>query len=295
MCAIGMMTSCSNEQAELPTPSIQGECGEMSLSFGSDTRATTTVSPEEANNFLITVSQTSVGDDGTDVTNVVRGPQAWGTMNKVFPVGSGYSVYAENCTKEDAESNNFNWGQKRFVGTSAEYEIKKGETTTVPVSMSVENASLCVIINPSLSNYFKESCTITLADEDRGLTWTYDNAGGMNDLGETTYGQIAYFNVDDATGTRTVTYTIKAVSTDKTIEKTGSVTLSRAKNSRLNLAYDSGFYGLELTIDEEDLYISEDHTLGAEDLIPDDCKTNGDLDNNEFVETEGGVDYDKYN
>ena len=286
-CLMGMLSACTSESGlEVQTGQDNAE-GKMALAFtgSAPTRGTTTtISPEEAKTFLITVSQ-----GGT----VVRGPQTLGTMDMRFPVGQGYSVYAESCTEADAEANNNRWGQKRFVGTSDQFGINKGQTTEVSVGMSVDNASLCVIINPSLSNYFKKSCTISVTEGDRTLVWNYDNAGKVVD-GQTIDGQVAYFNIGSE-GTRTISYTIKAVSDDKTIEKTGTVTLSRAKNSRLNLAYDSGFFNLKVNVNEEDLYVDSKLTVGPDDITQDDGATNAIGGNDDFNIDDSEVDYDQYN
>lgn len=280
------MCSCLG-QDDFMQNAENADFGKIELSFTgkNETRSsTTTISPEEAKNFLITVSQGG---------QVVRGPQTLGTMNMRFPVGQGYKVYAESCTEADAERNNNQWGQKRFVGTSEEFGISKGETTTARVGMSVDNAAMCVVINPSLENYFKESCTITLSEVDRNLCWTYDNAGKVED-GVANDGQIAYFNVGEE-GTRQITYTIVAVADSKTITKEGTITLTRAKMSRLNLAYESGFFDLTVDLSEEELYIDSDLTVGSQDIIQDDGATDGIGNNDDFYLDGSEVDYDQYN
>lgn len=280
------MCSCLG-QDDFMQNAENADFGKIELSFigKNETRSTTTtISPEEAKNFLITVSQGG---------QVVRGPQTLGTMNMRFPVGQGYKVYAESCTEADAERNNNQWGQKRFVGTSDEFGISKGETTTARVGMTVDNAAMCVVINPSLENYFKESCTITLSEVDRNLCWTYDNAGKVED-GVANDGQIAYFNVGEE-GTRQITYTIVAVADSKTITKEGTITLTRAKMSRLNLAYESGFFDLTVDLSEEELYIDSDLTVGSQDIIQDDGATDGIGNNDDFYLDGSEVDYDQYN
>lgn len=288
--ATACLTACLG-QDDFMQGNSQNEYGDIQLSLTGTTNTrstTTTISPEEAQNFLITVSQ------GTDENKtVIRGPQTLGTMSLRFPVGQNYSVYAESCTEADAESNNNYWGQKRFVGTSASFGVNKGETTEVKVGMSVDNAAMCVVIQPSLANYFKNSCTISLSEADRGLVWNYDNSGKVEN-GVTEDGQIAYFNVEE-TGTRTINYTINAVANDKTITKEGSITLSRAKMSRLNLAYDSGFFTLTLNVNSEDLYVNSELTVGPDDVIQDDGETNASGNNDEFHNDGTEVDYDQYN
>ena len=64
--------------------------GKVELSFTGKTEtrsSTTTISPEEAKNFLITVSQGG---------QVVRGPQTLGTMNMRFPVLNGIVIWVQN-------------------------------------------------------------------------------------------------------------------------------------------------------------------------------------------------------
>jgi hypothetical protein len=268
---------------------MQGEdftdYGNIELTFHGTTRATTTtISPEEAQHFLITITQ---GE------RIVRGPEALGTIDLRLPVGQGYKVYAESCSKEDAENSNEHWGQKRFTGSSAEFGINKGETTKVKVGMSVVNASLCVIINPSLSNYFKKSCTVTLSDADRGLIWNYDNAG-KTENGVSTDGQVAYFNVNEGE-TRTIHYTIIVANDNKTITKEGTVSLSRAKMVRLNLAYDSGFFNLTVKVNDDDLYVNNELNLGPENIIQDDGATDAIGGNDDFHTDGTEVDYDQYN
>lgn len=286
------LSSCLNTD-EMPFEKDNQELGAVEVSFSgnSATRSTTTtISPEEAKNFLITVSQ---GEE------VVRGPQTLGTMNMRFPVGQGYKVYAESCTEADAESNNNFWGQKRFVGTSEVFGINKGETTKVQVPMNVDNAAMCVFINSSLENYFKHSCTITITDpSDRNIVWTYANAGKMVD-GVKQDGQIAYFNINESNvneqGQRIVEYKIVAVADNNTIEKTGTLALSRAKMSRLNLAYQSGFYSLTIDIDQSELYVDNDLTVGPDDIIQDDGATDMNGNNDDFNVDDSEVDYDQYN
>ena len=159
--------------------------------------------------------------------------------------------------------------------------------------MSVDNAAMCVVIHPSLANYFKNSCTITLSETNRALQWNYDNAGKIEN-GVTTDGQIAYFNIDE-TGVREVEYTIEASSDNQTITKTGTMRLSRAKMSRLNLAYDSGFFSLTLSVNEEDLYVDNQLVVGPNDIISDKGETDVVGGHDSFNNYDSGVDYDQYN
>ena len=267
---------------------MQGEdftdYGNIELTFHGTTRATTTtISPEEAQHFLITITQ---GE------RIVRGPEALGTIDLRLPVGQGYKVYAESCSKEDAENSNEHWGQKRFTGSSAEFGINKGQTTKASIGMRVDNAAICVIIDASLASYFKEACTLDITESGRDLRWDYDNAGkGTN---ENDNGQIAYFNVDE-TNQRSIRYTITASAEGNITNSGGTITLNRAKMSRLKLKKKSGSFTLELDVNQEDLYVGQYLTIKPGDIISDDGNTDISGSNDKFESDNTVPDYDQYN
>lgn len=281
--------SCLGMDDFMQNNTNQVEYGNLELSFGSNTRSTTTtISPEEAKSFLVTVTQ----GEG-EYQKIIRGPQILGSMNLRFPVGQDYRVSAESCTEEEAESSNNFWGQKRFVGASEPFGVNKGETTKVGVGMSVHNAAMCVIMHPSLYEYFTTSCTVTLSEGDRSLAWNYENAGRVED-DVTTDGKIAYFNTNES-GIRTINYTIHAVSNDKIIDRSGAITLGRAKMSRLNLDYNAGSFSLSINVNQSDLYVDNGLTVGPDELQQDqgDSEIIGGNDDFNIDDTE--VDYDQYN
>lgn len=280
-----VVDSCHNLEDIQTEQEVTTEYGSIEVGFTGNTRATTTViSPEEAKNFLITVTQ---GD------NIVRGPQTLGTMNMRFPVGQGYKVYAESCSEADAESENNFWGKKRFTGESIEFGINKGETTKASVGMSVCNAAICVVIDKSMINYFKLSCSVSVSEGDRNLEWTYANAGTSID-GNVSEGQIAYFNIDE-TASRTIHYSIKASAQGNITDVEGTLTLTRTKMSRLLLRKESGSYALSISVSQEDLFVNANETFTPDDVITDDGATDIVGGNEDFGSNDSGVDYDQYN
>ena len=269
---------------------MQGEdftdYGNIELTFHGTTRATTTtISPEEAQHFLITITQ---GE------RIVRGPEALGTIDLRLPVGQGYKVFAESCSKEDAENNNNRWGQKRFTGSSAEFGINKGETTKASIGMKVDNAAVCVIIDASLANYFKEACTLNILESGRDLHWNYENAGKGNGENITADGQVAYFNVD-GTGQRCIQYNITANAEGNITNSGGIITLNRAKMSRLKLKKESSSFTLELVVNQEELYVDQHLTIKPGDIISDDGNTDISGSNDKFESDNIVPDYDQYN
>lgn len=262
------------------------EYGNIELTFHGTTRATTTtISPEEAQHFLITITQ---GE------RLVRGPETLGTIDLRLPVGQGYKVYAESCSKEDAENSNNLWGQKRFAGSSPEFGINKGETTKASIGMKVDNAAVCVIIDASLANYFKDACTLNISESGRDLHWNYDNSGKGNGDNITADGQIAYFNVD-GTGQRSIQYNITANAEGNITNTGGTITLNRAKMSRLKLKKESGSFTLMVDINEDNLYVESDLTIKPSDIITDDGSTDLSGGNEQFESDNTVPDYDRYN
>ena len=258
------------------------EYGNVELSFNGTTRATTTtISPADAQNFLITVTQ---GDA------IIRGPERLGIMNMKFPAGQGYKVYAESCDKTEAETANGHWGKKRFVGSSAEFGINRGETTKVRVGMSVDNAAVSVFIDASMVNYFKNAYTLNVEESERNLRWNYDNASKNTE--ET--GQVAYFNVGED-GIRTIRYTITSASGNNNIVKTGEITLSRAKLSRLKIAQAAGDFSFDVDVDQEMIYVNTSLNIGPGDVTSDDGRTDASAGNEDFDSDDTVPDYDKYN
>ncbi len=253
LCLAGMLTACVSDDG-LFTENTEGTAyGRMDLSLSTATsprQTRATLSNSAAQNFLVTVYQ---------FDEVVRGPQTLGTIDMTFPVGGGYAVYVENCTAADAESANSGWGQKHLTGKADGLRINLGETTTVKVNMSVFNASLCVIIDSSVSTYFNKSFTLTITDGDRTLVWNYDNAGKVEN-GTSTNGQVAFFNLG-TDGTREISYTIRAEGDSETMEKSGTVTLNTGKNTPVKIISPTGGLSVEIDTDKDIFYEEHDVTL----------------------------------
>ena len=253
-----LLMSCSVKEFDIPgfsgndnTPADADSMGffQLTLTSQTATRATsTTLSPEEADNFLITVRK------GTDV---VRSRQRLADLDTRLSAGYGYTVQAESCTEEDAESSNEGWGQKRFAGLSGSFAIKAGETTSVNVGCSVANAGVELSYDKSLLNYFT-SIEVTVTKGDRILRFT-------------TSGQTAYFNTD-AEDASTAAYTIKAEGPDGTINKEGTLNLTKAKMSRINLAYEIGTFTLSVLVEMADIE-DEEVVISEDDIQTDDGNT----------------------
>lgn len=268
-----------------PATTVEEEMGDFELTLTGETQTratTTTISKEEADNFLITIYK------GSDI---VRNTAPLKEINTKLSAGYGYKVKAESCSEQEAITVNDGWGQRRYAGLSASFSIKAGQTTAVSVGCSVANAGLEVVFDESVPAYFTTSYDVTITEGDRTIVFDKITAGTKVG-GEVNQGEIAYFNVDDD-GKHTITYTITAVG-PKTLVKTGTMVLNKAKISRINLNYERSDFSFVIFLEEEDLFMEDYINITADDIKVDDGKTESNTTHDTYVEDPTSVDYNDY-
>lgn len=231
--AVASCVSESQDYAKPMTPESSSDSepeakpmhGYIDLQLGtSATRATTTtISQEEAKNFLVSVYRG--GELVSEETRVE------GLVHMTFPAGSGYSLDVQSCTEQEAIDANEGWGQKRFTGSSRTFAIVANQSTKVSVGCTVANSAVSVTL-PDGSEY-----SVTLSD------------GGTRTL-TTTTDRMAWFNIPPSGDKPTVTITVM-----KGEEQVGqtSVTLDKpAAIKDVNITTDgASTIGLEITYDDE--------------------------------------------
>ena len=255
----GTPASSSTEAKETEADSL----GRFELTITGEraTRATQTViTKEEADNFLITIYK------GSDI---VRQRTTLKTVNTTLSAGYGYKILAENVTEETAISSNDGWGQRRYAGFSASFAIKAGQTTAVNVGCSVANAGFEVNFDKSVAEYFT-SYDITVHDGDRTIVFDKNTAGTIHNQ-DTIHGRVAYFNLDPE-GNHPITYTIHATG-PKSIEKTGTLDLSKAVISLINLKYERGEFDFVITLDEQQIFVDDIINITDDDIHVEDGTT----------------------
>ena len=234
---------------------------ELTITGERATRATQTViTKEEADNFLVTIYK------GSDI---VRQRTKLKDVNTTLSAGYGYKIMAENVTEETAITSNDGWGQRRYAGFSASFAIKAGQTTAVNVGCGVANAGVEVNFDKTVAEYFT-SYDITIQDGDRTIVFDKNTAGSINNQ-DTIHGRVAYFNLDPD-GNHPLTYTIHAYG-PKTIEKTGSLDLSKAVISLVNLKYERGEFDFVISLDEQQIYVDDIINITDEDIHVEDGTT----------------------
>ena len=277
-----LFASCAISD-EMPLPTTGGgstvqvdTTGYFSLTLMGDhaTRAiTTTISEAEKQEFLITIYK---GGDVFRETTMLK------NLNTSLPAGYGYTIKAESCSEYDAEHEPTQWGKRRYMGTSAPFGIQAGHTTPVNVGCSVANAAVEVVFDESVAAYFTTSYSVTIVEGDRTIVFDKD----------TPEGQIAYFNIG-ADGHRTVTYTIVAIG-PKTITKTGTLELGKAKISRINLKYETGQFDFAIYVDEEDVFAETTVNISEDDITVDDGHTNMNSTHDGYAADPTEVDINDY-
>ena len=113
LAATALLAGCMNEQEPFNTPSGEGTFA-LSLNKGeivvnAETRAA--LSATDAANYNIMVYQNDY-----ELWSQKKKYSALTGSDYILGVGTGYSVFAESCTEEEAETSNDGFGSKRFAG-----------------------------------------------------------------------------------------------------------------------------------------------------------------------------------
>ena len=170
----------------------------------------------------------------------------------LYPAGSGYVVYAEDCTEAVAQSANDGWGQKRIAGNSEAFTIVANQNNQVAFDCTVQNALVGVNYLSSFTDTFTEYSVEVNESSDTDRKLTFPTAA-------TFASHTAYFNIDS---TPEISYVIKGKfnGVDKTY--TGTLAIAAAKHYKLNLSSTSkGQITLSITIDNTVTEESQDVTV----------------------------------
>ena len=278
---MSLFGACSENIPDIEKPD---EWGTLEVALDAATRATSTViSKEEADNYWITIYK---GQDVSRETTRLK------DLNTRLSAGYGYTVKAENCLEAEAEAANNGWGQRRFLGVSPSFGIKPGETTKVGVGCTVANAGVEIVFDETILEHFTTSYRVTITEGERVVV--FDKVtGGKREEGVITSGSVAYYNVDDS-GTRTLTYTIEAYGIGKRLVKTETMVVTKAKISRLTLIFIPGTLELDVSMDQEDIFVELGIEITDKNVIQDDGSADVNGGHDDFEESSDGVDISDY-
>ena len=104
---------------------------------------------------------------------------------------------------------------------------------------------------------------------------------------------MAYFNVGDE-GTRQITYHIHAVSPRKTLDRDIEITLTKAHIYRVTINYEMSTFSLNITVDEEELFVDDRLYITDDDIKQDDGQTDMGSTHEGYAEDNTDVDIDNY-
>lgn len=262
-----VLASCANEVDPFASSGQKTGDGkgtlEISLEGNVATRATTKVSAEEAKKFLITIFKgtSQVIQEATPLEEMGTSPR--------LDAGYGYSIMAESCTEEAAENtedvNHVKWGKRRYVGKSQSFAIIAGETTKVSVPCKVANGGVSAYFDPTITDHFTDySITIKTDDNQPRENLVFNSSNcDYKDGDNIIQRQIAYFNIP-AEG-RTVHYSVTVGSVTKEFNQV----LEVAKIKRIAVSYKSGTFSLEINVEDEEMYMTDEVTISPDPSIHD--------------------------
>lgn len=286
------LASCAEKEMDMSLGPVapaeeEEQMGSFELTLTGDrkTRATTTtISKEQADNFLITIYK---GSDVYRETALLK------NMNTRLSAGYGYSIFAESCSESTAESSEDGWGERRYAGLSAPFAVKAGQTTPVSINCSVANAGIAFLFDKTVSTYFTGGYQVSIKEGSRNIVFDRYTGGLTSDNVITQESQVAYFNVGED-GRRTITYNIHAVSPRKTLDRDIEITLTKAAIERLTVSYEMSTFNFNITIDEEELLIEDNLYITDDDIKMDQGDTDMGSNHDGYSEDNTNIDINIY-
>jgi hypothetical protein len=151
-----------------------------------------------------------------------------------------YSIMAESCAEDVAHSSNDGYGCVRFMGMTADVQVKSQSSlaTAVSVVCTMANAKVSVAFDAGfLSDFQDVRAEITLGD--RVTVITSSQASGVQ----------AYFNVEAGS---VLNYSVYGTIDGTELKYTSSIVLSPAKHARLTFKSNhNGVLGPQVSVDKE--------------------------------------------
>lgn len=143
------------------------DCYEGILSFCVTQNDNTQVSAQTK-----ALSETELGNFTTNITDISGGQTAVNNTlysnikgQKILLREGNYIAKAHNCTAEEAETSNNNYGSIRYYGEK-DFTIKAGELTHVEVQCYVNNSKISVLLKENFLSVFDKSATTVTVSKD---------------------------------------------------------------------------------------------------------------------------------
>ena len=208
-----LLAACSNSDAPEVT-----EYGYINLNIGTNpeisvaaTRAETEY-PEADDSYLITIKK-------GEITHLNK--KTYGLIKSTplrFTEGT-YTIIAESCISDDAETANDRWGKARYYG-SEEVNVVVSQTADVNVLCKMQNTKVNVQYDETFKNIFggdpKVPYSVSIYREGKQSRIIKFDENATFDT------QSAYFNILESASNKLI-YVVKGTYNGKAIEKEGEI------------------------------------------------------------------------
>lgn len=257
LAVIVLLAGCQNEMDPFNAQSNKGSFAlniqGPDIDVQTETRAA--LSATEAANYNIMVNQ-----NGDELWEQKKKYSALTGSDFMLSVGTGYDVYVESCSEEDAETVNKGFGCKRFAGRSDAFAIEASQVTPVSVNCTPTNGGLCVVFDKSFTDTFgRYSVEIP---GDRHLVFDASNQATFDANKVRTGGAVAYFSILPAEELEVAleVHARGAQVTNKTVTvKLGKITRFTVYGPNAGTGDNTG--GIDIEINYDDDYDIDDYPI----------------------------------
>lgn len=258
LAATALLAGCQNEMDPFNAQSNKGSFAlniqGPDIEVQAETRAALT--PDEAANYNIMVYQNS-----DELWELKKKYSTLTGSDYMLSVGTGYAVYAESCSEEDAETVNDGFGCKRFAGRSDAFAIEASKETPVSVNCTPTNGGLCVVFDKSFTDTFGGRYYVETTG-DRHLVFDASNQATFDADKVRTGGAVAYFSMLPAEelDVDLEIHARGAQVTNKTVTvKLGKITRFTVYGPNAGTGDNTG--GIDIEIIYDDDYDTDDHPI----------------------------------
>ncbi|MGN1210191.1 MAG: DUF4493 domain-containing protein [Candidatus Cryptobacteroides sp.] len=249
------LVACNEKFIETP---VNDGFGYLDINLSTNDDIVVSTKAVETNNFILSLT-------GSTSWTKTYSEYLSDDSNKKVLLGTGYTLAAENVTKEAAATGS---GQIHYYGISDPFNVVAGTPTPVTVSCSVVNSAVTVAFDSSFDTYFETGYSVQISKDDR----TFDTAGETPTL---TAGHIdankIFYNISSNAGENKLTCTITAIKKGESTPKTynTSYTLEKAKWHQLTFKASSEYGELGvITINVDETLTDDAQNIPIDPLNP---------------------------
>lgn len=230
----GMLQVGCNSESLPADPAATGS-GTFALSLITESVQTENITRADMqfdlNSFRVTLK------DNKDVTLI--NAKAFGQLSdgdRALPVGTGYRIAVESCTKEESTTANEGWGAIRFTGNET-FNIESNKTTEVTIGCTMDNAGLQLVFDKSFVDKFPTYAATT--QDARLLVFKRSNPDA-----------IAYYEVPEFESNIKISLRItgSAGGWSDRIDLKKDIELKRGKINKLSVIYDENTGDIDINI-----------------------------------------------